>query len=57
LATKEDIERNAKLANIPVYSMDEKAVLLGSTCGKPYPASVLAVVDAGNSDILEVIKK
>lgn len=57
LNTREEIERNAKLAKIIVHSIDEKAVLLGSTCGKPYPTSVLTVVDAGNSDILEVIKK
>jgi large subunit ribosomal protein L30e len=56
-ATKNEITRDAKLAKIPVQISDEKAVLLGSTCGKPYPTSVLSVLDVGTSDILEVIKK
>lgn len=55
--TLKEMQRHAKLASIPLHIMDEKAMLLGASCGKPFPASVLVVVDPGNSDILEVIKK
>lgn len=55
--TRKEMERHAKLAKIPIHIMEEKAVLVGASCGKPFPASVLVVVDPGNSDILEVIKK
>jgi len=55
--TKNEVQRKAKLAAIPIYHIDEKASLLGSSCGKPFVVSVLAIVDPGNSDILELVKK
>lgn len=41
---------------IPVYEFPGKGTELGPACGKPFPVGVLAVVDAGESDILQLAK-
>jgi large subunit ribosomal protein L30e len=53
----EDLDRYCKLSEIPLAKFDGTSIELGSICGKPYPISVLSVLDAGNSDILELSKK
>ena len=35
-----------------IYTYDGSSVQLGKACGKPFMVSALAVVDAGESDIL-----
>ncbi len=40
------------VGRIPIYHFDGTAVDLGQTCGRPFPISALAVVDAGSSAIL-----
>lgn len=37
---------------IPVYHYDGTAVDLGQACGKPFPISAMAILDAGSSAIL-----
>lgn len=37
---------------IPVFDYDGMGTQLGPACGKPFAISALAVVDAGESDIL-----
>jgi len=38
--------------NLFVHTFDGSSVALGKACGKPFMVSTLAVVDAGESDIL-----
>jgi len=40
------------LGKIPVYHYEGSAVELGQACGKPFPISAMAIVDAGSSAIL-----
>ncbi|MEM3364575.1 MAG: 50S ribosomal protein L30e [Candidatus Micrarchaeia archaeon] len=51
------IEKKARLAGIPYYVFEGTSSDLGGLCGKPYPISVMAVVDEGDSDILSLVKK
>ncbi len=49
---------NEKLRNertwgkIPIYHYEGTAVDLGQACGRPFPISAMAVLDAGSSAIL-----
>ncbi len=43
----------AKLGNIPVYVFKGTSQDLGVTCGKPFKISMLAVIDEGDSRILD----
>lgn len=44
----------ARLGNIPVYVYKGTSVDLGVACGKPFRVSVIAVLDEGQSRILEL---
>lgn len=37
-----------------IYTYDGSSVMLGKACGRPHMVSALAVVDAGESDILSL---
>ncbi len=37
-----------------VYTFDGSSVMLGKACGRPHMVSALAIVDAGESDILSL---
>ncbi len=52
---KEVIDRNCGLSNIPIIKYNKSGVELGSLCGRPHKVSVLAIVDPGDSKILEII--
>jgi large subunit ribosomal protein L30e len=47
----------AKKQKIPTYSYQASGVDLGYTCGKNFSVSCLAVLDEGESNILQLIKK
>ncbi|NOZ58614.1 MAG: 50S ribosomal protein L30e [Euryarchaeota archaeon] len=51
---KSDLLRFAELAGIPVYEYPGTSLELGAVCGKPYVVSMLAVIEAGDSDIFEL---
>ncbi len=51
---KDDLMRYAGLAGVPVYEYGGSGIELGAVCGKPYVVSMLAVIEAGDSDILEL---
>ncbi|MGV8084657.1 MAG: 50S ribosomal protein L30e [Candidatus Bilamarchaeum sp.] len=51
------IEGSSKSNNTPIIEFDGTSVELGSVCGLPYTVSVLAVYDAGTSNIMEMTKK
>ena len=40
------------IGKIPIYHYDGTAVDLGQACGKPFPISAMAILDAGSSAIL-----
>ncbi len=47
----------AKLAGVPVYVFKGTSVELGLLAGKPFPISMIAVVDEGTSGILELARE
>jgi large subunit ribosomal protein L30e len=48
--------RYARLSNIPVYIYPGTSRELGTLCAKPFVVSALAIVDEGDSRIVEAIK-
>jgi len=54
---KERLEHYAKLSEIPFYEFQGSSVELGSVCGKPFPISVMTILNKGKSKILEVNEK
>lgn len=41
---------------VPVYDFKGLGTQLGPACGKPFSISALAILDAGESDILQLAK-
>lgn len=54
---KGDLKHYCKLASIPVVEFEGSSVELGTVCGKPFPVSALSVLEAGNSGILDAVRK
>lgn len=52
-SVKEDISRYARLSGIPVVEFNGTSIELGTVLGKPFPIQALAVLDAGDSNLLE----
>jgi large subunit ribosomal protein L30e len=48
------LTREGRFEKIPIYHYDGDAVELGAACGKPFPISALAILDAGSSAILSL---
>jgi len=51
-----EVTKKCKLAEVPYYLFEGTSMELGSICGKPYPISVMSVLEEGDSDILELVK-
>ncbi|UCE10532.1 MAG: 50S ribosomal protein L30e [Candidatus Thorarchaeota archaeon] len=51
---REDIERFAELAQIPIHIFDGTSWDMGETVGKPFMVSAIAVIEAGDSKILKM---
>jgi large subunit ribosomal protein L30e len=49
----EDIKHLSKVANVRLLTYDGTSMELGTVCGKPYSVSALAVIEPGNSKILD----
>ncbi|OQD74343.1 hypothetical protein PENDEC_c011G00871 [Penicillium decumbens] len=49
---KSELEYYAMLAKTPVHHFNGNNIELGTACGKLFRCSVMAVLDAGDSDIL-----
>jgi large subunit ribosomal protein L30e len=47
-----DILHLAKISEIKVQTFEGTPMALGVVCGKPFSVSVLSIIDAGNSNIL-----
>lgn len=46
----------AEKVKVPVYTYQGKNTELGPACGKPFSVAVLTVVEAGDSDVLQLAK-
>ncbi|WP_214041261.1 50S ribosomal protein L30e [Methanoculleus sp.] len=52
----ESVKNLVKETDIPVYVYEGSSVQLGKACGMPYVVSALAVVEPGESDILNAAR-
>lgn len=50
------IRAAATSKRVPVYAFAGMGTQLGPACGKPFAISALAVLDAGESDVLQLAK-
>jgi large subunit ribosomal protein L30e len=55
-ASTTQIETLAQKNGVPVYRFAGKNTELGPACGKPFSVAVLAVTDAGESDVLQLAR-
>ena len=51
---EKSLTNEKRFDRIPIYHYEGTAVELGAACGKPFPISALAVLDAGSSAILSL---
>ncbi len=51
-----EITKKCKLSEVPHYIYEGTSMELGSVCGKPYPISIMSVLEEGDSDILDLLK-
>ncbi|MFQ5887066.1 MAG: 50S ribosomal protein L30e [Candidatus Hydrothermarchaeales archaeon] len=54
---KEDLLHYANLSKVHVFEFKGSSMDLGAVCGKPYIVSMLAVIDAGDSDVFELVRR
>lgn len=54
---KQDLKHYTQLSDVPVLEYVGTAIELGNVCGKPFPVAAMTVLDAGNSDLLDAVKK
>lgn len=52
-----DIQHLSNVTGIEVIKFEGDSMQLGAVCGKPYSVSTIAVMDSGNSHILENYKE
>ncbi len=52
-----DLRRFASLSSVPVLAYGGTSLELGTVCGKPFPISMLSIVEQGDSSILEAAKQ
>lgn len=48
----EEIKKKVQETNVPVLEYEGTSVELGPVCGKPFTIAAMAILDAGESDIL-----
>ena len=53
----EEIMKISKETKIPVYDAEFSGVNLGIACGKNFAVSVFAVLDEGDSNVMQLVKK
>ncbi|HDD57739.1 MAG: 50S ribosomal protein L30e [Thermoplasmata archaeon] len=53
---KEELLKILKEKGIGFYEYQGMGIDLGYACGKPFAISTFAVIDAGNSNILKLVK-
>lgn len=53
---REKLLAAARAKNVPTHEFGGMGTELGPACGKPFAVAVLAVLDAGESDILQLAR-
>ena len=48
----QDVRSKIEATNVPVLNYTGTSVELGPACGKPFTIAAMAIIDAGESDIL-----
>lgn len=51
-----DVRRYCLLSKVPLVDFAGSSVDLGTVCGKPFPVSVLSVLEEGDSDVLNAVQ-
>ncbi len=46
------LTKERTIGKVPIYHYEGSAVELGQACGRPFPISAMAILDAGSSAIL-----
>jgi large subunit ribosomal protein L30e len=54
---KQSILQYAKQSSLPMYTYQGSSVDLGGACLKPFVVSVLAIKEAGDSEILKLVAR
>ncbi|MEM2025217.1 MAG: 50S ribosomal protein L30e [Desulfurococcaceae archaeon] len=54
---RHDIEHYAKLSRIPVIVFEGTNIELGNVVGRPHSVTALAIIDPGQSRILDLVKQ
>ena len=54
---RKDIEYYASFTKTPIYEFEGSNMELASLCKKPFPVSVITIEDAGESRILEIVRR
>ncbi|NUN11812.1 50S ribosomal protein L30e [Candidatus Micrarchaeota archaeon] len=52
----QDLKHYCDLSGVSLLEFQGTSVELGAVCGKPFSVSVLCVQEAGDSDVLSVVK-
>ena len=55
-AARSQVLAAAEKAKTPIYTYAGKNTELGPACGRPYSVAVLTVIEAGDSDVLQLAK-
>lgn len=50
----ENVKKKLQTTNVPILEYGGTSVELGPVCGKPFTIAAMAILDAGESDILAV---
>ena len=53
----EEITKMSKEKKIPIYNAEMGSVNLGIACGKNFAVSVFAVIDDGDANVMQLVKK
>lgn len=56
-ATRKDVTEACTKASVPIVVYKGTSIELGAVCGKPFAVSVITVLEAGTSNILELAAK
>jgi len=49
------IEYYSKLSQVPILRFGSSSWDLGSTCGKPFMISAMAIKESGDSNIMQIV--
>jgi len=52
-----ELNKIAKAKKVPIYNFDSNGVELGYACGKNFAVSTFEVIEEGETNILQLVKK